>query len=120
MKIVKLILVLIPALLTIMSGIMKISGSEQVVKPLTEAGLGSFVAALGIAEVVFAALFLIPKTRTLGFLLLICYFSGALATDLSHHRPVIAPFLFLVFLFVAEFFNRPEIFTRSSDLKRIA
>ena len=76
MKIVKFILILIPAAMAILSGIMKISGSEQVVTAMTAINMKSMVATLGFAEIVFATLFMIPVTRTIGFLMLICYFSS--------------------------------------------
>ena len=106
--------------MAIISGLMKIAGGEQITTAMTAIGMKSMMIWLGLAEIIFAILFLIPKTRTIGFLLLICYFSGAMATDLSHGRPVIAPFILLVLLFAAEIVNHPALFIKSSDFPKIA
>lgn len=119
MKIVKFILVLLPAVFAILSGIMKVMGAEQVVTAMTAIGMKPFMVWLGLAEIIFAVLFLVPKTRNIGFVLLICYFSGAMATDLSHGRPVVAPFFFLVLLFAAQVINHPEIFIKSSPRRSL-
>jgi hypothetical protein len=37
-------------------------------------------------EIAFAALFLVPATMKLGFILASCYFGGAIATDRSYWR----------------------------------
>ena len=114
MKIVKFILILVPAVLAILSGLLKIAGAEQVATAMTAIGMKPFMVWMGVAEIIFATLFLIPKTRTIGFVLLICYFSGAMATDLSHGRPLTAPLFFLVLLFAAQIINHPEIFIRTT------
>ena len=110
MEIVKYILIGIPALMIILSGVLKIAGSDKIVESLNKVGVGKFKLALGIAEIIFTLLFIYPPTRNLGFVLLVCYFSGALATDLSHKTPVFAPVMILTILFVAQYVNVPAFF----------
>lgn len=109
-NLLKNILTALPAVLAIMSGLAKLSASPQVVEGLTKTGVIAYIQYLGIAEIIFAILFLIPQTSKIGFLLLICYFSGALATEISHQGPIVAPIVILTGLFVAAFFKNKEQF----------
>lgn len=67
-----------------LSGIMKLTGNAENAKALEAVGVGEYRVMLGIAEILFAALFAFPKTLRIRFILLSCYFAGALATELSH------------------------------------
>jgi len=110
MEILKFVLVAVPALFVILSGVFKLVKNKKVVETLAKAGVGKYIPLLGVAEIIFALLFLYPPTRNIGFILLVCYFSGALAVDLSHKSPLVAPFVFLVLLFVAQYVNNPALF----------
>ena len=105
-----LIVTLIPALLVIASGFAKLTGSKQVVESLTKVGVLEYAKYLGLAEIVFAVLFVLPATNAIGFILLACYFSGAIATDLSHKRPIVAPFVILSMIFIAEILVNNNLF----------
>jgi hypothetical protein len=105
-----LIVTAIPVLLVIASGVFKLSGSQQIVTALTKVGVLEYMKYLGIAEIIFAILFIYPPTNAIGFILLACYFSGALATDLSHKSSIVAPFVILVLLFIAEFITNNTLF----------
>lgn len=76
--------------MVIMSGIMKLFGSADVVKMLQAVGVDKYRIYLGLAEILFATLFAYPKTMKIGFILLVGYFGGALATELSHNMPLSA------------------------------
>jgi hypothetical protein len=82
-RVISIVLMVLPSLMILMSGIMKLAGSEQVVQALTKAGLGSYALLFGIIELASVALFLYPKTYKLGFLLLCCYLGGALSIELA-------------------------------------
>jgi formate-dependent nitrite reductase membrane component NrfD len=105
-----IIITAIPALLIVTSGLFKFSGSKQIVETLTKVGVIQYARYLGIAEIVFAILFVIPATNPIGFILLACYFSGALATDLSHGSKIVAPLMILGSLFIAQLLANAEIF----------
>lgn len=97
-------------LMIIASGVMKLTGAQAVVDGLSKIGVGPYISMLGAMEVVFAALFLYPKTSKIGFLLTSSYFAGALATDLSHGNSVASPVVILVMVWIGAFLRKPEIF----------
>ena len=78
-------------------------------------GVGGIAHELGVAKFVLVLLYLIPRTSTVGFVLLIGYFGGALATNITHGMPVetYAP-LYIVFLLmtVDAWLRKPELLWR--------
>ena len=100
----------IPALLIALLGVMKLTGSARILDEMTTLGVGRYVRLLGAMEVAFAALFVIPATTKLGFLLASCYFAGAIATELSHGALKVNPFIPIVLLWVGAFIRDQSIF----------
>ena len=100
----------IVSLLVVSSGVAKLVGSKDVVEKLTEIGVGTYIPVLGIMEILFTILFLVPKTLKLGFILLSCYFAGAIATDLSHGGSIFGPVFILTLVWAAAFLRKPDIF----------
>lgn len=113
-KIITIIVTVLAVGMAVMSGVMKLAASPDVVKMLDTVGVGEYRALLGIAEIVFAALFAFPKTMKIGFILLASYFAGAMATEVSHHMPLnaITP---LVLVWVAALLRDKSIFLPSSN-----
>lgn len=78
-------------------------------------GVGDIAHELGIAKFILVLLYLIPRTSTVGFVLLIGYFGGALATNITHQFtvPEYAP-LFIVFalMTIDAWFRKPELTAR--------
>ena len=109
MRILTIVMTVLAAGMAILSGIMKLTQSAQIVETLTKVGVGSHVIMLGLMEIGFAALFLYPKTMKLGFILLSCYFAGAIATELSHNTPFNA-IMPLVLIWIAAFLRDKTIF----------
>jgi hypothetical protein len=110
MMIVKLLATWIPALLIALSGALKLTGNPQILETMTSLGVGRHVRLLGVMEVAFAALFVIPATFKLGFVLASCYFAGAIATELSHDALKINPFIPIVLLWIGAFIRDRSIF----------
>ena len=81
---IELLATWIPALLMALSGVMKLSGNAKILEGMAGLGVRRYVPLLGIMELAFATLFVIPATFKLGFVLASCYFAGAIATELSH------------------------------------
>jgi|SRR5215471_9753748 len=108
--IVNLLATWLPALLIALSGVMKLLGNRQIVETMTTLGVGRYVRWLGVMEVAFAALFVIPATFKLGFLLASCYFGGAIATELSHEALKVNPFIPIVLLWIGAFIRDRSIF----------
>ncbi|MFC5410176.1 DoxX family protein [Larkinella bovis] len=116
-RIITIILTAISSGMVILSGLMKLSGSPEVTQALTNAGVGPYIPMLGIMELVFAGLFLYPKTMKVGFLLLCCYFAGAIAAELSHNGPYSNAILVQVLIWVAAFLRDPSIFLPTSPVR---
>ena len=102
--------------MVILSGIGKLTAQPPVVETLTKMGVAAHLTPLGLLEIGFTLLYLLPATRKIGFLLLTAYFSGALATELSHGSALvaIAP---LVVIWISAFLRDRSIFlpTKSAD-----
>jgi hypothetical protein len=108
-KIVTIAVTALSSLLPVLSGIMKLSHNPEIVETLTKVGVADYLVPLGLMEIGFAALFIYPKTMKIGFILLTCYFAGALATELSHGAAFNAA-LPLVLIWIAAFLRDPLIF----------
>src|SRR5258706_14760565 len=93
----------IPALPIGLSGVLKLTGNPKILETMTALGVGPYVRWLGVMELAFAALFVVPATFKLGFLLASCYFGGAIATELSHGALKVNPFFPIVLLWVGAF-----------------
>jgi hypothetical protein len=99
---------LIVALL-IVSGGVKISGLHPMLLHFVELGIDDQLPLLGIAEIIFALLFLFPSTCRLGFLLLTAYFGGAMAIEIPYHM-VAGPAVPLVLIWIAAFIRQRSLF----------
>jgi hypothetical protein len=105
----------IPVFLVTLSGIMKLLRAERIVQGFTQLGVVQYLPFLGIAEIAFAALLVSGKTLRWGFLLLSCYFAGAMATELSHGMPPVAPIALLALLWLCAFLRDRTIFLGSTE-----
>lgn len=92
-KVLIIVTTVIPALMIAGGGVAKLIGQQSVVQMLSKVGAGTYIPFLGITEIVLAALFIMQKTRRLGFILLCCYFGGAIATVVSHQGAFFGPAL---------------------------
>ena len=88
-----LVLIVLPGILLAGSAVAKFAGVPGVVRQMAAAGFAgpklTFIASL---EILSAALFLLPRTRSLGLLLVSAYLGGAMAThvqggDYAHALP---------------------------------
>ena len=85
----------LPALMLTMSATMKLTQSAQMVEMLG-GKLGypaHLLPAIGVLEVLCLALYLIPRTATLGAILLTGYLGGAVATHVRVGDSFVAPIL---------------------------
>src|SRR5215468_4947850 len=92
--IINLLATWIPALLIGLSGALKLSGNPKIVEGMLKLGVGRYLRLLGVMEIAFAALFVVPAMMKLGFILASCYFGGAIATELSHDVLKVAQWCF--------------------------
>lgn len=100
----------IPAVLIALSGVLKLSGNLRIAEEMSELGVGGYLRLLGVMEIGFATLFVVPATMKLGFILASCYFAGAIATGLSHKSLKINPFIPIVLLWIGAFIRERSIF----------
>jgi len=108
-KIISIVLLALPSLMLLMSSFMKISGAEQMVVNLTNAGFGNFILLLGLVELLSIVLLWIPKTRNIGFFLVCSYLGGALAVELAHGTQPTAAILLTV-IWVGVFLRDRSLF----------
>ncbi len=109
-KIINMIATAAPVALIALSAGMKFSGAEKIKQGFAYMGVGSYITVLGMMELTFAILFIFPKTMRLGFILLSCYFAGALATEISHGIMGGNALLPLVLVWVSAFIRDRSIF----------
>jgi len=106
------------AALSIFAGVMKFMpvepGSQEALfaEQLGTAGLEF---GLGILELAIVVLFLIPRTSTVGFVLMVGYFGGVVATMLTHgmtQMEVLPMYVILGLLTISGYFRNPELLSR--------
>ena len=113
-RIISIILMVLPSLMLIMSGMMKLIGAEQIVTGLTKTGLGSYITLFGVIELISVALFLYPKTYKIGFLLICCYLGGALSIELASAQPPSAA-IFLAIVWISVFLKNKFMFLNPTE-----
>lgn len=64
---------------------------------------------VAILEIVSAAAFLIPATRSFGLLLVSSYMGGAIATHLQHGQTIAQPSFVLALVWLGAWLRHPEI-----------
>jgi len=113
MKTKKAITVLLTSLtvfIVVVSGLMKAIHLPWSVEGLVKFNLPNSATVLGLMEMTFAILFIFPKTMRLGFILLSCYFAGAIATELSHDGSMINPGIPLTLIWITAYIRDKSLF----------
>ena len=82
-KIAGYLLTALPSLMILFSGIMKLTGAEELRQALSKAHLEDHMAFFGALEIVCIILAWIPRTANVGFVLTASYIGGIIATELS-------------------------------------
>ncbi len=70
---------------------------------------------LGVLEIIIVVLFVIPRTSTVGFVLMVGYLGGSLATNLTHgftHMEALPIYILFVLLTISAYFRNPELLSR--------
>ena len=91
------IMSIVPVLMLLMSGVMKIMQTAEVVKGFASWPAGSAVA-IGILELACTVVYLIPRTAVLGAILLTGYFGGATSVSIQMGVSFVLPVVFGVFV----------------------
>lgn len=104
------ILIFLGGLVLLGSSLTKFAHVAPVVKQLAAIGFdGSRLMIIAALEMLSAALFLIPRTRSLGLLLVSSYLGGAIAAHLGHGEPVYQPALVLALLWFGAYLRHAEV-----------
>lgn len=92
-----------------MSSFMKLSGAEEMVNNFEAFGLAEMRVVIAIGEIVSALLFLVPRTSSLGVLLLSAYMGGAIVTHMSHGESYVFPSVVLILVWLGQLLRYPEL-----------
>jgi hypothetical protein len=95
--------------LFVASAAVKLAGAAQVVEVFQKWGLENHLLLIGVGELVSALLFAIPRTHSLGVLLLSGYMGGAIVTHMQHGEAFVAQSVILLLIWVAGFLRHPEL-----------
>jgi hypothetical protein len=87
----------------------KLLRAAPVVDMFQKWGLGDDVILIGVGEAASALLFLIPRTHSLGLLLLSGYMGGAIVTHMQHGESYIAQSIILAVIWVTGFLRHPQV-----------
>lgn len=109
------------AALNIFAGVMKFvpvpAGSEQEAMMQSMGMTANLSHILGVVELVITVLFLVPKTSTVGFVLIVGYFGGVLATLLTHGQDATIVYIVFVLLMISAYVRNPELLDRLRGTK---
>jgi len=108
-KTIGMVISVIASLMVAGSGIGMLAGVKKVTDGLAANGAGDFIKMVGVMHIAFVLLFLYNKTFKLGFLLLCCFFGGAIAVELVHGAKLSAVFP-LVLIWVGAFLRDKSVF----------
>jgi uncharacterized membrane protein YphA (DoxX/SURF4 family) len=100
----------LPALMLVMSGVMKLMKSEEVTKGMTHLGYDPDLAmGLGILELTCTLIYAIPQTAALGAILLTGYMGGAIATHVRLGEPFVIQALIGVVIWLGLYLREPRL-----------
>jgi hypothetical protein len=91
------------------SAIAKLLAAAPVVEQFQKWGLGNQLLLIGAGELISALLFAIPKTHSLGVLLLSGYMGGAIVTHMQHDEPFVVQSVILALIWVAGYLRYPKL-----------
>lgn len=103
------VLVIFPSVVLIASSLAKFANVPAIAGPLAKLGFyGDRLKIIAVAELVSAVLFLYPRTRAIGLILLSSYLGGAIAAHMGHGEPVYQPAFILILIWIASAVRNPE------------
>jgi DoxX-like protein len=100
-----------PGLVLVASSFTKLAHVPAVVGPLARIGFyGDRLLFIAILEIGSALLFLLPRTRSLGLLLVSSYLGGAIAAHVGHGESIVPPALILALAWIGAAVRDPQTF----------
>ena len=96
-------------LLLVFSAVMKFLRPPEIMAAVEKWNLKDELMLIGVTELVSALLFFIPRTHSLGVLLLSAYMGGAIVTHMQNDEPYIVQAIFLGVIWFASYLRHPEL-----------
>lgn len=103
---------ILSALITLMftiSAVAKFLRPSEVMIAVQKWNLTDELTMIGIGELVSALLFFIPKTHSLGVLLLSAYMGGAIVTHMQNDEPYIVQAITLLVIWIVAYLRDPAV-----------
>ena len=100
----------VPLLVMLVTSVMKLMKAAPLVANFEKLNAVHLMLPLGIVQLTSVILFLIPKTRSIGFFLLCSYLGGIIATRAIHSQVGIGIVLEIL-LWIGMYFERRSLFT---------
>ena len=111
-NIVTNILIFLPGIVLLGSSLAKFAHVPKVVARMAALGFdGPRLMIIAVLELASAALFLLPKTRPFGLLLVSAYLGGAISAHLGHGQPPVPPAVFLALIWMGTWLKKSYITT---------
>jgi len=109
-NIVSNILIFLPGIALLASSITKFLHVPAIVAQMTALGIsGPRLMIVAVLEFASSALFLVPKTRPFGLLLVSAYLGGAIAAQLGHGQPPVPPAVLLALIWIGTWLRKEYI-----------
>jgi hypothetical protein len=109
-NIVSNILIYLPAIALLASSFTKFAHVPAIVAQMTAVGFsGPRLMIVAVLELASAVVFLVPKTRSFGLLLISAYLGGAIAAQLGHGLPPEPPAVLLTLLWIGTWLKRKYV-----------
>jgi hypothetical protein len=97
------------SLLLVFSAIMKFLQVPEVLAAVDKWNLRGQLRLIAAGELISAILFFIPRTHSLGVLLLTAYMGGAIVTHMQNDEPYYTQAIFLLVVWIAAYLRHPEL-----------
>ena len=107
------ILIFLPGLVVTVSSIVKFTGVPGVVQNMAADGFsGGKLTLVATLEILSATLFLFPRTRTFGVLMLSSFLGGAISThvQMGEYAKAIGPSILLTLSWIGTWLRHPQAF----------
>jgi hypothetical protein len=114
-RIISIVLKVLVALMFVMSGVMKLTHSKEIVDGFNKGGLGNYIDVIAVIELLSVILYLIPKTSRLGFLLVTAYLGGAIVTQMAGGQLPIPSASILALAWISMFLSNKAMFLPGSE-----
>lgn len=112
-QIIAWVLTIAASAMPLMASVSKLMGVEQIVANFEKWGLSDNLMLIGIGELVSVVLFLVPKTRKYGMLLMSALMGGAIVTHMANGESFMMSVIVLVLIWVAGAFSHSGFYGMS-------